>query len=139
MLSAVPPERLVRASKGRRRASARGPDAFDRIAGPKPPFDLVFAFQEAGVRFVPRRFRRLVIGVGFLAHTLVIGFGDQKYSQRANFFSPHGSARSEIGCNALHRGAIEGNHTRAVAILRTSRRLGGTESQAVADSREQVS
>jgi hypothetical protein len=87
VVSAVSPERLVRASEGRRRTSTCRPDAFDRIAGAEPGFDLALMSEEAGVRFVFGRVRRRSVRVDFLDHTPLSVLETQSMFAKRIFFA----------------------------------------------------
>ena len=86
MHSAVPPERLIRAFEWGRGASTSVPNALDRVAGPQPRCDLLFALHKTGVRLALWSLSRPITDLGILAHKPVIGFGDPKYSQMRRFF-----------------------------------------------------
>jgi len=99
--SAVPPKRLVRPLKRRRRASTRCPDSLYGVARPQPCGDLVLALEKASVRLVARRFRGQVICGRSLSHMGVIGFGGQKYVRPVHFSSSVERSGAETCCNSL--------------------------------------
>ena len=101
VLTAIPPERLVGSFERRCGASARDPHAFDRVARPQPGCDLILALKKTGVRLAIWSLQRPIIELGILTHNLVIGFGGQKYSQTAHFFSSVARRCAENRCKPL--------------------------------------
>ena len=97
MLSAVPPELLIRAVKRGRAASAGKPDPFHRVPRSKPSADLINEPEKRGIGFVLRREGRLVMGGVSLAHTRLSVLETQSILKRRTFFSLPGRIKIAIG------------------------------------------
>ena len=88
VLATVSPERLVRCVERRCGASARDPDAFDRVASPQPGCDLVLSLNNAGVRLVIGRVWWRVVRARLLRHRRGYRFWRPKVFSAVPFFSP---------------------------------------------------